>query len=66
MSDQAPYPYILEIISAKKPAGHFQFAIRKHGKMLQRSDRAYPTEEEAHKRGLAEIEKQLHGTGDRR
>ena len=66
MTNQATYPYTLEVGPAKRPAGHFLFAIRHQGKLLQRSDRSYPTEEEAQKRGLAEIEKLLHGVGERR
>ena len=66
MNDQATYPYTLEVTAAPRPAGHFQFAIRQHGKLLQRSDRPYPNQGEAQKRGLAEIEKLLHGVGERR
>jgi hypothetical protein len=53
------YPYTLDIIPSAKPAGHFDWAIRKHGKLVQRSDRAQPTEDAARKRGLAEIERQF-------
>lgn len=65
MTDQATHPYTLEIMPADKP-GHFHFAIRRQRKMLQRSDRAYFGEDEARKRGLAEIEKLLHGADERR
>jgi hypothetical protein len=54
------HPYTLEVIPAEKPAGHFHWVIRKHGKLLQRSDRPSVTEAEARKRGMAEIEKMLH------
>jgi hypothetical protein len=66
MSNPSTYPYSLEITPAEKPTGHFKFAIRHHGKLLQRSDRPYDGEREARKRGLAEIEKLLHGVTDRR
>jgi hypothetical protein len=65
MSDNQTYPYTLEITPATKPAGHFQWAIRRHGKLLQRSDRPSVTEAEARKRGRAQIEKLLHGGDDR-
>jgi hypothetical protein len=66
MSDKATYPYTLEVIPAPKPAGHYQWAIRRRGKLVQRSDRAYGGEYDARKRGLAEIEKLLLGIDDRR
>jgi hypothetical protein len=53
------YPYTLDIIPCDKPAGYFNWAIRKNGKLVQRSDRAQPTEDAARKRGLAEIERQF-------
>ena len=39
--DTGTYPYTLEVLSCEKPAGHFQWAIRKHGKLVERSDRAH-------------------------
>jgi hypothetical protein len=66
MSDSSTHPYTLEVAPAPKPARHFHFEIRQHGKLLQRSDRPYGGEHEARKRGLAEIEKLLHGVTDRR
>lgn len=66
MSDQLTYPYTLEVMPASKPAGHFDWVIRRHGKLVQRSDRAYGEESDARKRGLNEIEKLLHGVSDRR
>jgi len=60
------YPYTLEVTPAIKPSGHFSFAIRRKGKMVQRSDRAYPGEDKARERGLNAIDKLLLGIDDRR
>jgi hypothetical protein len=64
MTDRSTYPYTLEITAAK--AGHFYWAIRRNGKMVQRSDRAIAGEDNARKRGLEAIEKLLHGEDERR
>jgi hypothetical protein len=66
MSDDQTYPYTLEVTPSEKPAGHFRWAIRQHGKLLQRSDRSHPSEEAARKNGLAEIERKLRGGDERR
>ena len=66
MTDQETYPYTLEVTPAVKLTGHFNYAIRRHGKMVQRSDRAYAGEDKARERGLAAIEKLLLGIDDRR
>jgi hypothetical protein len=60
------HPYTLEVSPAEKPAGHFHWAIRKNGKLLQRSDRPQTSESDARKRGMAEIEKMFRGSGERR
>jgi hypothetical protein len=59
------FPYTLEIEPPKRPGGSYQWAIRKNGKLAQRSDRNYPTEAKARENGLAQIEKLLSGTDDR-
>ncbi|MCE4224917.1 hypothetical protein HCU64_14230 [Methylobacterium sp. C25] len=55
------HPYSLEIIPPKAEGGSYQWAIRKHGKMAERSDRYYPSEAKARENGLAIIEKLLVG-----
>jgi hypothetical protein len=57
--DDATYPYTLTISPCEKPAGHFQWAIRKHGKLIERSDRAHPSERSAQERGHAALERQF-------
>ncbi len=57
--DNATYPYTLTILPCEKPAGHFQWAIRKHGKLVERSDRAHSSERSAQESGQAALERQL-------
>ena len=52
------YPYSLDIVPAERPAGHFHWAIRRR-KLIERSDRALPSEEAARKKGEAGIERQF-------
>ena len=67
MSDTATntHPYTLEIEPPKSPGGPYQWAIRKNGKLAQRSDRSHPTEAKARQNGLAQIEKLLSGFDER-
>ena len=58
-------PYTLEIEPSKNPGGSYQWAIRKNGKLVQRSDRNHPTEAKARENGLAQIEKLLSERDDR-
>ena len=62
-TDTNTFPYTLEVISLKSE-GPYQWAIRKRGKLVQRSDRSHPTEAKAHADGLKQIEKLLSGVGD--
>ena len=59
MTTDATYPYTLDVSPCTKPEGHFQWAIRKHGKLIQRSDRAHRSEQGARENGQAEIERQF-------
>lgn len=61
MSNNSANPYTLEINACERPAGHFTWAIRKHGKLYQRADRLQTSEEAAERSGLAAIEKLLNG-----
>ncbi len=67
MSDDntATYPYTLEIQPPKAPGSPYQWAIRRKGKLIQRSDRNHPTEAKARENGMAQIELLLSGAGDR-
>jgi hypothetical protein len=53
------HPYTLEIIPNPRLTGHFDWIIRRHGKLIQRSDRPQRSEAEARKAGEKEIERQF-------
>ncbi len=54
MTENPTHPYTLEI--RQGPGGHFQWAIRDRGKLVQRSDRSHASEAEARRKGEAAIE----------
>ena len=56
------YPFTLEV-SPLAEGGPFQWSIRKHGKLHQRSDRKHPTEAKARAHGEAEIERLIRDRG---
>ena len=58
------YPYTLEIGPNPRSEGAWQWAIRKHGKLMQRSDRALASEAKARAQGMEQIEKLLHGADE--
>ncbi|MFE1599861.1 hypothetical protein [Methylobacterium sp. ID0610] len=60
MQDSTFTPYTIEISPIAKPAGQFQWAIRKNGKLVERSDRPHPTEAKAEASALAAVERSLH------
>ncbi|MEG9525065.1 MAG: hypothetical protein MIL41_04735 [Hyphomicrobiales bacterium] len=55
------HPYTVEVIPPKEEGGPYNWAIRKHGKLAQRSDRSYPSEAKAQAAGMATAEKLLSG-----
>ena len=57
--DNGTYPFTLEVLPCERPAGHFQWAIRKHGKRVERSDRVHPSERSARDQGQSALERQL-------
>ena len=59
MTDNPTHPYTLEIIPSKKQAGLFEWALRRHGSLIQRSDRLHRSEAEARKDGEKAIERQF-------
>lgn len=60
------YPYTLEVTPNPRSADVWQWAIRQHGKLIQRSDRAHASEAKAQAEGMKQIEKLLHGGGEDR
>jgi hypothetical protein len=60
-SDNPTYPYALEVTPSPKGDGSFGWAIRMHGKMLERSDRLFRSEQDALKNGRDAVERLLKG-----
>ena len=58
--DNETYPYTLIISPSERLAGHFDWVIRRHGKLVERSDRHHPSERSAQESGQAALERQLH------
>ena len=59
MADNNPtHPYLLEIQPASK-AGMFQWTIRRHGKLIQRSDKTFRSEADARQDGAKAVERQF-------
>jgi hypothetical protein len=61
MSLNQTHPYTLELSPSPKGDGSVGWAIRKHGKMLERSDRMYRSQQEALKSGQEAVERALSG-----
>lgn len=58
MSENPFHPYTLEIQPGSKP-GTFQWAIRRSGKLIQRSDKIHRSEDDARKDGAKAVERQF-------
>jgi hypothetical protein len=61
MVDTNTHPYTLEVERNPKSEGTWQWAIRKHGKLVERSDRVLTSEAKARAHGMEQIEKLLQG-----
>ncbi len=62
MSTENPtHSYTLEITPSPKGDGSLGWAIRMHGKMLERSDRIFRSEQDALKNGREALERLLKG-----
>ena len=62
-NDNPTHPFTLTILPNPMLSGHFDWAIRKHGTLAERSDRPHPSEQSARKSGEAALER--HVGGDR-
>ena len=60
------HPYTLEVERNLKSEGAWQWSIRQHGKLVERSDRALASEVKARANGMEKIEKMLHGGDEAR
>jgi hypothetical protein len=63
MSD-VPHPYSIEVTPLAKPEGHFQWAIRRSGKLVERSDRPHRSEAKARESALDAIERAMKPGAD--
>ena len=61
MNANQTHPYTLELSPSPKGDGSVGWAIRKHGKMLERSDRMFRTQQEALRSGQEAVERALSG-----
>ncbi len=66
MADNTSTPFTIEISPITKPAGQFQWAIRRNGKLIERSDRPHPTEAKAEASALAAVERSMHSASSGR
>jgi hypothetical protein len=55
----AHHPYSLEVAPSERNPALYGWSIRRHGKLVQRSDRSHRSEEEARKDGEKAIERQF-------
>ncbi len=58
------HPYALEVRSSERKPGMYEWSIRRHGKLIQRSDRLRPSKEDARADGEKAIEQQFSGVQD--
>lgn len=65
MSNEVPHPYSITVEPLKKPEGQFGWALRKHGKLTERSDRPFTSEAKAYESALKAIEREQTGFGSR-
>lgn len=54
---QQSQPLTFELVPSQREAGGYHWAIRKHGKLVQRSDTPLPTEAKARIQAKAMIER---------
>ena len=65
MSNDVPHPYSITVEPLKKPEGQFGWALRKYGKLTERSDRPYMSEAKAFEAAMKAIERDSTGFGSR-
>jgi hypothetical protein len=65
MTTEVPHPYSITVEPLKEPEGHSGWALRKHGKLTERSDRSFLSEAKAFESALKAIEREQIGFGSR-
>ena len=66
MSDNPHHPYTLEIAPSSRQAGFFDWAIRRYGKLIERSGGGKSSEDLARKDGEKAMERQFSAALERR
>ena len=56
MTTDVPHPYSITVEKLKKPDGQFGWLLRRSGKLIERSDRPFTTEEKVFENALRAIE----------
>ncbi|WCS23733.1 hypothetical protein LOK46_21580 [Methylobacterium sp. NMS14P] len=56
MTLDVPHPYSITVEPLKKPEGQFGWTLRRSGKLIERSDRSFLTEDKAFENALRAIE----------
>jgi hypothetical protein len=64
MADEAPHPYSIEVSPLTRPEGRFQWAVRRSGKLIERSDRLYRSGAKAYESAMEAIERDMKPSGD--
>lgn len=64
MAAEVPHPYSIEVSPLTKPEGHFQWAIRRSGKLIERFDRPHRSEVRAHESAMEAIERAMKPSAD--
>lgn len=65
ITNDVPHPYSIAVEPLKKPEGQFGWAIRKHGKLTERSDRTFTSEAKAFDNAMNAVERNVTGYGSR-
>lgn len=65
MTNDVPHPYSISVEPLKKPEGQFGWALRKNGKLTERSDRTFTSEAKAFDNAMSAIERNVTGYGSR-
>jgi hypothetical protein len=66
MTDTSLHPFTIEVSPLATPKGHFGWAIRQHGKLLERSDRPHESEVKARAQALAAVERAFRASAEMR
>ena len=59
MADEVPHPYSIEVSPLPKPEGNFQWAIRRSGKLIERSDWLHRSEAKAFESAMEAVERAM-------